>query len=234
MFINQNTRLLVVSPHPDDDALGVGGLIGKCIKEKAAVLIYYLCVGESRQLITGKTTSSVRLAEIKAVAKFTGVKTKVEYIGSEFCRLDTLPQKELIEKIEDIVALFKPSIAAIPPSTSYNQDHREVYTAAVAALRPTPRNIRHFCPTVLEYFEPYFWGATPAKSPNLYLDLTEKFGNGNLLDFKLNLYRQHKSQVRSGSFPRSSDNLVHLAYTYGKEMGIAVAEAYHLLRDEIC
>jgi len=233
MVINSKTRLLVISPHPDDEALGIAGLIGKCIKEKARVLIYYLCVGKSRQLVTGKTEENTRLKEIKNVANFSSAETKVEYVGDEFCRLDTIAQKELIEKIEDVIEDFKPTIAGIPSAGSYNQDHRAVYEASITALRPTPKEIRHFVSFVLEFYEPYLWGVTPPKNPNYYLDLSTRFKNGNLLDFKINFYKKHKTQVRKDPFPRSPQNLIRLAHVYGKEIGVEIAEAYHILRGEI-
>jgi LmbE family N-acetylglucosaminyl deacetylase len=81
MQITSKTRLLVISPHPDDEALGIGGLIGKVLKEKGKVLIYYLTVGDSRQLVTGQTDSKTRLKEIESVQKLTGADIKVEYVG---------------------------------------------------------------------------------------------------------------------------------------------------------
>ena len=230
MKINPKTRLLVISPHPDDEAIGCGGLIGKCQKEKGKALIVYVCVGNSRQLVTGRTESPVRMKEIKAIEKFSGFKTKVFYVGKEFCRLDMVPQKNLIEKIEDIVEEFKPNIAAIPCPSSYNQDHRAVYDACITALRPTPAGVRNFVGDVLIYFEPYFWSNSVSGAPNAYLDLSEKIGDGNLLDFKLGLYECHKTQVRNEPFARSVENLKRWAHIYGKEIGVDIAEAYRSIR----
>lgn len=234
MIINQKTRLLVISPHPDDEALGCGGLIGKCKKEKADVVVFYLSVGSSRQLVTNSTNKKTRLREIEVVKKFAKIKIQVAYTGDEFCRLDTIPQKDLIELIEDCIEKFKPTIITIPSSSSYNQDHRAVFDACMTALRPIPKTIRHFIPYVLEYYEPYLWTSKEAKRPNAYLNLDEKYGKGNLLDFKINLYKCHKTQVREDPFPRSPNNLIHLAHIYGKEIGVNIAEAYHLIREEVC
>jgi len=234
MTINQKTKLLVISPHPDDEALGCGGLIGKCLKEKTRVFILYISVGDSRQLVTKSTKENVRLQEIRAVKKFTKAETKIVFKGAQFCRLDTVPQKDLIETIEDVIEKFKPTIITIPSSSSYNQDHRAVYDACMAAIRPVPKTIRHFVPYVLEYFEPYLWSSRDTKQANVFLNLSERYEKGNLLDFKINFYKCHKTQVREDPHPRSPENLIHLAHTYGKEIGVDIAEAYHLIREELC
>jgi len=233
MEITSKTKVLIISPHPDDESLGVGGLIAKCVKEKAKLLINYTSVGSSRQLVTGSTVEEIRLKEINAVKALTNASIKIDYQGNEFCRLDMVPQKEIIEKIEDTIEEFKPDIVAIPYRNSYNQDHRAVYTASVTALRPVPRNIRHFVPTVLEFYEPYFWGTGQRPSPNVYLNLDEKLGKGNLLDFAIKIIKCHKTQVRTDPFARSIKNIERISHIYGIEAGLTIAEGYHLLRGEI-
>lgn len=233
MQITDKTRLLVISPHPDDEALGIGGLIGKAIKENAKVYIYYMTAGDSRQLVTGSTNSKTRLSEIENVRKLTKAKIKVEYVGQEFCRLDTVAQKNIIEKVEDVVESFKPTIVGIPSLYSYNQDHRALHEACITALRPIPKTIRYFVPAILEYGEPYIWGVTPPPVQNIFLDLTQKYKGGSLFDFKIKLYKCHKTQVRNSVFARSPENLKHQAHVVGREIGIELAESYRVLRDEI-
>ncbi len=233
MIIDKSTKLLVLAPHNDDEALQCGGLIGKCLKEKAFVFVQFFCIGESRQLVIKNTSARQRLREIDAMKKFAKVKAEVMFTEDEFNRLDSVPQKDLIEKIENLIDKHKPTIIALPSSSSYNQDHRAVFDAAVAALRPVPRNLRYFTPMILECFEPYYWNLRGLKTPNSYLDLRERYKSGNLLDFKIALYKCHKSQVRSNPFPRSPENLERQARLWGKEIGVEIAEAYHLLRMEI-
>lgn len=230
MDIDRKTRLLVIAPHPDDEADGVGGLIGKVKKMRGKTLIVYMGVGDSRQLVTGKTRGTDRLKEVAAVKKFTGADVKVMYIQKDHVKLDAVPQKDMVEKLDDIIEQFRPTVMAVPASSSYNQDHRATFDVCIAALRPTPKATRHFVDHVLEYFEPYFWSAREQKAPNAYLDLSEKFGKGNLLDFKVQLYRCHATQVREDPHPRSIPNMERLAHVYGKEIGATLAEAYHVLR----
>lgn len=233
MTITKNTRLLVISPHPDDEALGVGGLIGKCKKERATIFILYMSVGSSRQLVTSQTKQDTRMQEIDEVKKLTNAQIAIAFLGDAFTRLDTLAQKDLIEKIEDTIESFKPTLVVIPSASSYNQDHRAVFDACMTALRPVPKSVRHFVPHVLEYFEPYIWSTREPKQPNVYLDLSEQYKGASLLDYKITLYKCHATQVREDPFPRSPENLIRLAHIYGKEIGVSIAEAYHLIRAEL-
>jgi len=233
MRIDKNTRLLLVSPHPDDEVIGCGGLLGKCKKESGKCLIVYACVGESRQLITTKTDASTRIKEIRDIENFTGFKTEIFYEGKEFCRLDVIPKKEIIEKIEDVIEKYKPNIIAIPCPSSYNQDHRAIYESCITALRPVPKNVRFFVENVIYYYEPYFWANSELKTPNAYLDLSEKIGNHNLLEFKIDLYKCHQTQVRDEPFARSIDNLIRWANIYGKEIGSDIAEAFYIMKETL-
>ena len=53
-----------------------------------------------------------------------------------FVELDTLPQKKLIDLIEDYIEDKKPDLVFIPMGNSYNQDHRATFEASITALRP--------------------------------------------------------------------------------------------------
>jgi len=46
----KDDRVLILSPHPDDEAIGAAGVIQKCLKAKAAVKIAYLTCGDFNEL----------------------------------------------------------------------------------------------------------------------------------------------------------------------------------------
>ena len=215
-----NKKILVIAPHPDDEVICCGGLIAKAKAEKADVFVLYIAVGESRQLVTGHTERKTRMEEIKEVAKFGNFKYKIQFIGEQFMRLDSLHQKELIEPIEDIIEEFKPDIVCIPFGRSFDQDHRATFSACITALRPRPKSVRHLPNIVLEYEEPYAWSVGESFKPNFFINI-EKF-----LDDKMKLLRLHKSQLREEPFSRSEKNLTRLAELRGHDIGMKSVEAF--------
>jgi len=219
-----NKKILVLAPHPDDEALSCGGLITKATSMGSEVFVLFFAVGNCRQLSTGNTKIGTRLEEALNASRFAGYNYDFMYVGDEHMKLDSLPLKLLIDKIEDTIEVFKPDIVCIPSQNSYNQDHRTVFDASIAALRPTPRNLRHFVPCVIECEEPYTWGVGEAFKPNLFIDITD------FLDKKLELLACHATQNRADPFPRSKQNLTRLAGFRGAEAGIKYAEGYKIHR----
>ncbi|MBR9703522.1 hypothetical protein GOV10_05765, partial [Candidatus Woesearchaeota archaeon] len=190
------------------------------------VKVLYMCVGSCRQVVTGKTEENVRLEETKNAGKFGDFEYEIAYVGKEFLRLDTVPQRELVDKIEDMYVEFKPDVVVLPSHNSYNQDHRATFTAGITALRPLPKKYRHSAQLVLECEEPYTWTTDDDSfKPNFYIPLTKKD-----LEAKKKLLACHETQVRDDPFPRSFDNLERIARMRGIEVGEEFAEAYKLLR----
>lgn len=224
MTISKRSRILVISPHPDDEAIGCGGLIMTARKRQASVHVLYVSVGSSRQFLTGSTHAKDRLPEIRQAAEFGGFTYAIAFNGDEFMRVDSIPQKTLIEILEDEMGKFKPDTVLLPYRHSFDQDHRAIATAALTALRPLPPKLHHQPSTVLEYEEPYTWTTGDILHVNTHLDITDVF------EEKLTLLACHASQLRTDPFPRSPENLRRLAGIRGTEIGVPYAESYRLLK----
>lgn len=223
MILN-NKKILIISPHPDDEIIGCGGLIAhnKIIKSKTSVL--YITVGSSRQLVTGKTDFETRNSEIKNVSEYGNFDYKILFKDKYFVELDTLPQKKLIDLIEDYIDEKKPDLVFIPLGDSYNQDHRATFNASITALRPAPISVRHMVKNVFVYEEPYNWSLNNSFKPNFYLNTEE------VEDEKIKLMKLHLTQDRDFPFARSKENLIARMRIRGSECGLKSAEAYQLLR----
>lgn len=218
--------ILIVAPHPDDESICNGGLIMMAKKQKAKVFVLFMAIGYSRQFLTGKTNTTERVKEIKKAAKFGNYSWAIAFKGKPFMRLDSLPQKDLIEKIEDVTQKIKPDIVCIPSRESFDQDHRATSLACITAFRPLPASLKHQPTVILESEEPYTWSASSIHTPvNFYVDISDCFQE------KITLLSCHKTQLRNDPFPRSPENLERLAGMRGCDIGKKYAEGYHLLRE---
>lgn len=220
----KDKKILIVSPHPDDEAICCGGLIMKAKKEGAEVFVLYVSTGTSRQFQNGKTYEAQRADEARRASKYGGFKYDIGFMDTS-TKVDMMPQKTLIEYIENMTDEFKPDIVVIPNLGSYSQDHRAVATASISAFRPIPHNFHHQPTMILEMEEPCSW--PNAFNPNFYVDITDSFVE------KIELYQCHKSQVTEEPQYRSPENLERLAGFRGSEIGVTYAEAYKLLKGQL-
>lgn len=217
-------KILIIAPHPDDEAISCGGLIMLAKKTRAKIFVLFGSIGISRQLITGQTNPSIRLDEAQKASEYGSFDHSIIFQGEEFMKLDTVPQKTLIDAIEDKIEEVKPDIVCLPFKDSFDQDHRALFKASVTALRPTPKNLRHHPKIILESEEPYSWSTDDVFHPNFYLDISQ------VMEEKIKLLKCHKTQLREDPFPRSPENLERLAGLRGAEISTKFAEAYRLLR----
>lgn len=221
------SRILIIAPHPDDEAICNGGLIMKAKAKQIEVHVLFGSIGNSRQFLTQETNANLRLKELKKAAMYGNYTYDVMFEGDEFMRLDAVPQKHLIEKIEDTYQSFKPDLVTIPFRYSFDQDHKALALACLTAFRPLPPTLRYQAKFILESEEPYTWPSDIGFVPNFFVDITNHFKE------KIKLLKCHKTQLRDDPFPRSPNNLLRLAGLRGCEIGVELAESYKLLKGQL-
>lgn len=219
-------KILVIAPHPDDEVLGCGGTIKKYSEDGNDV---FLCV--ATKAYTPEWSEDFikeRKNEINSAVKVLGI-NKVFSLDFPTVKLDTVPQKELNDKISEVVKKIDPEIIFIPFSGDINKDHKLVSESALVALRPKPESSakKIFYYEVLSETE---W-AKPAQKiedvfvPNYYEDIS------NYLDAKLKAMQCYKSELKEYPHPRSLEGIKILAQKRGMEVGKKYAEAFMLIRE---
>lgn len=228
-------RLLIIAPHPDDEAIGCGGLISRVKHDGGQVFVLWMTIADIRDYsAAGLSTADQRRTEMAhAVAFWPLDGTHLALPGERYnLRLDTVPHTELVDLLERgdhhlTLTALEPTVVAIPDPNSYNQDHAAVGAAAVSALRPGPDTYRHQPDLVLAYEEvgdPWTGHAThPAV--NFFVGLT-----ATDLDRKIDGLRLHTSQWRPHPHTRSEEALRGLAAVRGAQSGTMFAEAFRCLR----
>lgn len=214
-------RILVVSPHADDEAFGCGGLLQKmkCAGSKIFLLLVACSDLTYRDgtIIEGKK----REGEFKAVADELGAEWRNLWLPDR--NLQTV-QEKVVAGIEEGIDEFKPDVLLFP-SPSFHQDHRTVFHAAHAACRPRRADSVHTCacyevPNYVWHEEAEFF------VPNIFLKLSEE-----QLKDKLTLCRLYGTQVGKDNAPISLTLLREHSMYRGHQSGVSkYAEAYRLVR----
>jgi LmbE family N-acetylglucosaminyl deacetylase len=242
-------RLLVITPHSDDETYGCAGTIARVKALGGEVYVVLVSIADVAQygaapaaenaadgaaysapakaVVTGQT----RLTEFESVMKLLGVDDWDVLFTDErtHLALDTLPRKEIVRLLEAdgrlAIDAVRPTMVLIPAS-SYNQDHEALYRACVTATRPGVPGGKHTVPFVLAYDNTsLFW--VPEQSrfhPTVYVDVSD------FLAVKLDAMRLHASQLREPLYHGSLEGLELATKMRGREVGVAAAEGFVLLR----
>lgn len=220
-------RVLVVAPHPDDEAYGCAGTIAKVKAAGGQVYVIVGSIGDLHQYAEGRplVTIDARRHELEQAMAVLGVDGwEVLYTDTErHMRLDGVPRRELVGLLERDSAYALDRIqptALILPSPSYNQDHEALFNAGFAACRPHLPAHKPFVGLVLSCDGPQLgWSHAPVH-PTFYVDISEH------LTTKLDALACHVSQLRPEPHHGSLRNAERLARLRGAEISVDAAEAF--------
>jgi LmbE family N-acetylglucosaminyl deacetylase len=218
-------KVLVISPHPDDEVLGAGGTIARLASEGNDVTIAMVTKGWE-PLFADSQVEQVR-AEARAAGEVLGVKS-LRFMDLPVTKLNEMHKHQLNKEFEQLVSEEEPELVFIPFRGDRQEDHRQVFEACMVALRPMAgckRVKRILCyETVSEthwsaaYIEPYF-------EPQLWVDISSH------LSTKLEAMRRYKSQLRQEPDARSLEAISSLAKWRGSIVGMPAAECFVVVRE---
>lgn len=201
-------RILVLSPHRDDEVLGCGGTL---LQHKKELHIHYF----------NNRHPNVERAVYDEEAKKVAEKLNASTSYSKYMEVNALEIyciTDFITEIEELINSLKPKTVFVP-CLDYNQDHRVIHNATLTALRTHDRNWRVRNIWLYEQPETH----SPAVTnfiPNVFIpiDITDK----------IELYSLYQSQIRAH---RSTRHLWSLAEMRGMQCGEAYAEAFQVVRE---
>lgn len=212
-------KILVVAPHPDDEVLGCGGTIAKYTEQGDEV---FLCiVTEPYQPEWSEAYIQNKEKEIKKSNEILGIK-KTYFLGLPTVKLDTLPQKDLNNKIHALIRETQPDIVLAPFGGDLNMDHRLVFEACLVAARPALNTtIKQFL--AYETLSETEWGVK-SFVPQAYVDITQT------IDTKIQAMEAYESELKKSPHPRSVEVIKAQALKRGSEVLINYAEAFMVIR----
>lgn len=220
-------KILVISPHPDDETLGCGGTILKH-KDMGDKIYWLIITNIDAKNGWDKDIIKKRQKEIETVEEMYGFKKtfKLDYPAA---KLDVIPIQEIIESMSEVILEIEPEIIYLPNRSDVHTDHQITFKAAYSCTK----NFRYpFIKKILMYetlseteFAPTLLENTFI--PNVFMDITKYF------EKKLEIFKIYKSEVMEEPLPRSLKVIEAFNKYRGSQIGEKYAEAFVLLKEII-
>lgn len=184
-------RLLVLAPHPDDEVIGCGGLIGHHTDESRAVRVVVATDGSAAESDL-PDLAAVRENESRAGLQHLGVDDVVFLRHPD---RGLAASARLQDDLRDAILSFRPDLITCPHPNEIHPDHRALATALIALLQ-SDRDLA----ASLAMVRIAFYEVSSPLRPNTLVDVTA------VADRKTTALREHHSQLQSRDY---------LAYTSG-------------------
>jgi len=173
LVFNEDDRILILAPHPDDEVIGCGGLLLKYTNQCKVI-----CITDGRY-----GDNNIDLQEMIKIRKneFTSVMHKLNITDFKFLDIEDTKLKYNYEIFKQI-DFDKFDYICIPNSLEQHTDHKAVFELIIKAYRENliKNNIK-----ILMY---EVWGALPLV--NFYIDIS------NNIEEKKELINMYHSQVK--------------------------------------
>jgi LmbE family N-acetylglucosaminyl deacetylase len=214
-------RMTVISPHPDDEALGAGATIARFADEGIEVSVLIVS-GHLPPLYPPEAFETTR-REAEEALKILGA-SSLEFLQIPATMVHQIPVAELNGKISRFVRDTNPDVVLLP-FPDRHIDHRTIFDASVVACRP----VHDRAPRIVLAYETLsetHWnvpGIEPTFAPDFFVD-TSRY-----MDKKQAALNSYASQVHSAP-SRSVDACMALARFRGSQNGCNYAEAFKVIR----
>ena len=206
MDLSQARRVLVFAPHPDDEAIGCGGLLALLARAGTAVKVVLVSDGSGAgDLPAG--TDQVRQREFVASLAQLGV---VDHALLGFPDGDLRLEPKLCDALARQVSEFAPDWVFVPSASDLHRDHRVVFEAVrrAAAAGDSVRCLWQY----------ETWGPVSASH---VLDITA------VLDQKLAALSRHQTALAYGNYLEGTAGLArYRALLLGAPVPGGAAEAF--------
>lgn len=215
-------KILVISPHPDDETLGAGGYLLKAKKEKKQ--IYWLNItnvkeeyGYSKERCQKRKKE---LEEVNRLFSFDGFyNLQLEPAG-----LDQYEKKYLIQEINKVFEKVSPEIIIVPNAADAHSDHKIVFDAVWACTKAFRNSFVKLIMSMQILSETDYSVPDEGFSPNYYVNIETQ------LEQKIKILNVYQSELSAFPFPRNAETVKALAMVNGAACYCKAAEAFRIIK----
>ena len=185
-------KILILSPHADDEVLGCGGIISKYSKEghEINVLIMTNANKGAPEIYSEKEIWKIR-KEAKFANDFIGTK-KLFFEDLPALNLNQYPLYKISNIINKYIFKIQPEVIFIPSGNDIHEDHKIIFKAAKVSMRT---NVKTNLKKILSYEVPSEteWNEDEKSfNPNYFVKLDKSDINK-----KIKAFLKYKSQVKN-------------------------------------
>ena len=220
-MIKNVKNIVVISPHPDDETLGLGGTM-KRFSDLGININVLVVSGHLPPIYNKKDFQTTKIEALNAFNEL-GVKN-YEFLEIPATFVNEEHVSTLNKKISSFINLHRPEMVFIP-FPDRHIDHRVIFDGSVVACRPIGKNFPKFV-LMYETLSETHWnvaGAEPTFNPDFFIDIS------NEMKIKLKALNCYKSQVQNNP-SRSIDAVEALAKFRGSQNGCEFCEAFKIVR----
>jgi LmbE family N-acetylglucosaminyl deacetylase len=204
-------RVLVLSPHPDDEVIGAGGTLALHLDQGSDVTVLYVTSGGSaRGSVSAAEMAGRRRSEAESVAERYALKQV--FWGEDDGHLTV--DDRTTTALRDLIAAVRPDEIYAPSYFDTHRDHLTTNQILVRAL--TQGSLPE---TMVLGYE--VWTAIPF--PNHFVDITSRF------PAKIDMLSSYRSQLEMLDFERlcrSRNNMNYILSSYHLKRSDGYAEAF--------
>jgi LmbE family N-acetylglucosaminyl deacetylase len=214
-------KILIISPHADDEILGCGGFISKYSKKNFFINVLILTNANkgAPEIYSPQDIKQIR-NESNMANKFIGTK-KLFFENLPALNLSNYPIYKITNIINKYVKSINPEIVLVPSANDIHDDHKIIFRAAKVSMRPNKKsNLKKILS--YEVLSETEWNENEKSfNPNYFVKL-EKSDINN----KVKAFLKYKSQVKKFPHPRSKEGIVNLSKVRGSQVFMKYAEAF--------
>lgn len=221
-----NEKILVITPHTDDELFGCGGTLLKILQERPKTKIKIAVMSCSARYLAHlnrEVTEDEQWQEFVKCSEHISTEPPVKL--SSQSRLEEEPVYRVIRWLDQLINDYRPTTIFIP-EPSYHQEHQLVYRSSIAACRPTfgDKDIKNI---YLYEIPTSTWnGAEGFYKPNIYVDIS------NHIEKKIDIFKDvYKVQYTSEKRNKLGEHGIRSHAKYrGIEAGQDYSETFMLLK----
>ena len=216
-------KILILSPHCDDEILGCGGTISKYSKKGYDINVLILTNANkgAPEIYSLKQINQIR-KESKIANNFIGTK-KLFFENLPALNLKQYPFYKISNMISKYISIVKPELVFIPSSNDIHEDHKIIFNAAKVAMRINKKsNLKKILS--YEVLSETEWNEDEKSfNPNYFIEL-----NKSDINKKIKAFLKYKSQVKKFPHPRSKEGIMNLSKIRGSQVFMEYAEAFRV------